>query len=316
MEILPISVLIPTMNRPKALQRTMQTYLSANAIPSQFVIVDQTQPQQLRMEMEQLVEQWRAFTEITYVYREQPSSSVARNIATEYAKEDLLLFSDDDIDVYPDSLQKIYDIMRDSNIALLSGWDDLAGNSTSNIGYLFGTKSFINRKIGHVTASMLGRYPDQLDGLVPTQWAMGGFLTVRKSLVQKWNIRWDENMTGYAFSEDLDYSIRYVSEAKKAGMQCYISGDLPFSHLASMEYRITSKKIAYVYIINRTYLGYKHHDHFRYWLAMGWTNIWRILEHFVKQKNGLDMLRAVFLSIKFRDDIRAGKLAEVYSKIL
>lgn len=316
MEILPVSVLIPTMNRPKALERTMRSYLQANAIPSQFVIVDQTQPPELRAEMEQLMEDLRVFTEITYVYREQPSSAIARNVATEHAKEELILFSDDDIDVYPDSLQKICRIMEDKNIALLSGWDDLAGKSGSNIGYFFGTKSFVNRKIGHVTASMLGRYPDELNGLVDTQWAMGGFLTVRRSLVKKWDIRWDENMTGYALSEDLDYSYRYVAEAKKAGMKCYISGDLPFSHLASMEYRITSKKIAYVNIINRTYLGFKHHDKPFYWIAMGWTNIWRILEHFVKRRNGADMLRATFLAYKYRDKIRAGKLAEVYGEIL
>lgn len=316
MEVLPVSVLIPTMNRPKALKRTMLTYVNANAIPAQFVIVDQTQPPELRSEMEELVKEMGAYTEVTYVYREQPSSAIARNVATDHANQELILFSDDDIDVYPDSLQKICNIMADPAIALLSGWDDLAGKSNSNIGYFFGTKSFVNRKIGHVTASMLGRYPDELNGLVDTQWAMGGFLTVRKSLVEKWDIRWDENMTGYALSEDLDYSYRYVAKAKAEGMKCFISGDLPFSHLASMEYRITSKKIAYVNIINRVYLGFKHHDRPNYWIAMGWTNIWRILEHFVKRRNGWDMLFAVFLAYKYRKEIRAGKLAEVYGEIL
>ena len=316
MAILPISVLIPTMNRPKALRRTVMTYLNADDIPAQFVIVDQTQSPELREEMNALMEEMRAYTEVTYVYREQPSSAVARNVATDYANQDLILFSDDDIDVYPDSLGKIFNIMADENIALLSGWDDLAGKSNSNIGYFFGTKSYKNRKIGHVTASMLGRYPDELNGLVDTQWAMGGFLTVRKSLVKKWNILWDENMTGYALSEDLDYSYQYVAAAKAEGMKCYISGDLPFSHLASMEYRITSKKIAYVNIINRAYLGFKHQDKPKYWLAMAWTNIWRILEHFVKRRNGWDMLYATFLVYKYRDKIRAGKLAEVYGEIL
>ena len=55
MNILPVSVLIPTMNRPKALKRTLLTYVNANAIPAQFVIVDQTQPAELRAEMEELM---------------------------------------------------------------------------------------------------------------------------------------------------------------------------------------------------------------------------------------------------------------------
>ena len=41
-QIRPISVLIPTMNRPEALKRTIQSFLNGTAIPSQIIVVDQS----------------------------------------------------------------------------------------------------------------------------------------------------------------------------------------------------------------------------------------------------------------------------------
>ena len=40
--ILPISVLIPTMNRPESLERTLKKYMSAKFVPAQIVVVDQS----------------------------------------------------------------------------------------------------------------------------------------------------------------------------------------------------------------------------------------------------------------------------------
>ena len=41
--ILPISVLIPTMNRPDSLERTLKKYICAKYIPAQIVVVDQSE---------------------------------------------------------------------------------------------------------------------------------------------------------------------------------------------------------------------------------------------------------------------------------
>ena len=39
--ILPITVAIPTMNRPQALRRTLQGYLGADHLPAQIIVVGQ-----------------------------------------------------------------------------------------------------------------------------------------------------------------------------------------------------------------------------------------------------------------------------------
>ena len=122
----------------------------------------------------------------------------------------LLVCSDDDVEVYADTLKNVYDLFQNPQIPMIAGLDDCAAKSTSKIGYLLGTKSFFKRKIGHVTASMLGRFPaQQVKGEVDTQWAMGFFFAVRTPLLKKWNIKWDENLTGYAYAEDLDFSYSY-----------------------------------------------------------------------------------------------------------
>ena len=40
--VLPISIVIPTMNRPNALRRTIENLMNKNHIPNQIVIIDQS----------------------------------------------------------------------------------------------------------------------------------------------------------------------------------------------------------------------------------------------------------------------------------
>ena len=78
------------------------------------------------------------------------------------------------------------------------------------LGYLAGLKSIKNRKIGHVTLSLLGRYPNVVVGDISTQWAMGYCFAVRRSLLNCWGIKWDENLNGYAYAKDLDLAIDII----------------------------------------------------------------------------------------------------------
>ena len=48
MKRVKISVVIPTMNRWNTLKETLESYVSADVLPAQIVIVDQTKEEQLR----------------------------------------------------------------------------------------------------------------------------------------------------------------------------------------------------------------------------------------------------------------------------
>ena len=307
MNVLPISVLIPTMNRPETLKRTLDTYTQADRVPSQIVVVDQSQDTETAKEIEKIVKSFEGI-ETVYVYQETPSLTAARNNALKYAKEEIIVCSDDDVDVYNDTLYNVYRVMSDESVSMIAGIDDNSSASSTNIGYLLGTKSYKNRKIGHVTLSMLGRYPDNIKGEIETQWAMGYFFVVRKSLLDKWNIRWDENLTSYAYAEDLDFSFLYYKKAKSENLKCVINEQVRVKHCVSKEYRTPITKSTYMYVVNRYYLSYKHNMGFRSRLAMKWCNFWRLVERTVKKECPADMWKAMVFVSRNKKDIRQGKI--------
>ena len=290
----PVTVVIPTMNRPGTLERTLKTYATGDSVPDQIVIVDQTQDEVLRQRVQELANQF--CTE--YHFQLNPSSTKARNVGFSYARNEIVVYSDDDIDVYPETLDKLYEIMENPQIALIAGLDDNTGVSRTDIGYILGTKSYKKRNIGHVTKSVLGRYPDQVRGTVDTEWAMGYFFAVRNSLIQKWNIQWDERLISYAYAEDLDYSYRYCQRARREGLICILTDQVHVKHMASREYRIQTKKSTYMYALHRRYISDKNHIGNR--AAIGWCDFWRVIERTIKKEHPSDLIKAILIANKMR----------------
>ena len=304
--IVPVSVLIPTMNRPNALKRTLEGYVNAEYIPSQIVIVDQSVKQDDSIAIKDVLSKINNIM-VTYLHQEIPSLTKARNNAFKLATQDIIICSDDDIDVYPDTVKKVYEIMtEDLSVAMIAGLDDNMPTSPSKIGYILGTKSYKNRKIGHVTLSMLGRFPENITKRTDTMWAMGFFFAIRKSLASKWNLHWDENLTEYAYAEDLDYSYRYYKYAKKENYKCIMSSDIHVNHLATKEYRIPSRKSTFMYVLNRFYLIKKHHMGWKADMAFNWCNFWIYIQRKIADNNASDMKDAMNYLKKHKKEIMKG----------
>lgn len=308
-DILPISVLIPTMNRPKTLEKTLTSYYEGKSVPSQIVIVDQSTDILNRDKIKKMLDAIEYPVSKEYVYQEIASSTKARNNAMRYAEEEIIIFSDDDIDINVDTLSNVFNLMQDETIALIAGIDENAGKSKTNVGYILGTKSFKNRHIGHVTLSILGRYPDKVCGEVETQWAMGYFFVVRKSLIDKWQMQWDEKLLEYAFSEDLDFSFRYYRRAKKENKKCILHDKVRVKHLVSKEYRVPSKKNTYMYVLHRAYLAHK----LRLTcgcgqrMACAWCDLWRLTQRILLRENACDMWNAMQYLRKNREKVYKGE---------
>ncbi len=310
--ILSVSLLIPTMNRPETLARTLKSYFSADSIPSQVVVVDQSGDNQMRKRNQTILEEYCSAAETKYVFQEVPSLTMARNNAARHASEDIVVFSDDDVDVYKDTLENVYEIMSDKSVSMIAGIDDNTPPAKTDLGYLCGTKSFAKRKIGHVTKSMLGRYPDCIDGQIETQWAMGYFFVMRKSLLEKWNVQCDEKMTGYAYAEDLDYSYSYYKHSVSEKMRCVLDSRVHVKHMVSQEYRIPSSSATYKYVINRVYLSYKHKMGAGSRLAIFWSDIWMLAFKILKKEAPKDMVNAIIRGFKVRSDLKKGIILEEF----
>lgn len=287
-----LTVIIPTMNRPDTLERTLAGYIKGSAVPDQIVIVDQTQTETTRQKVEKLTKQYGG----EYIYQEEPSLTAARNKGLSAARNDIVVCSDDDVDVYEDTLINTYTTMQREEIALIAGLDDNANASQTNIGYLLGTKSYRKRKIGHVTKSVLGRYPDTVTGETETEWAMGYFFVIRKTLCDQWDIRWDERLVSYAYAEDLDFSWRYCNKAHSSGLKCVLSEQIRVRHMVSKEYRTPSAKSTYMYVVHRRYIAQKNKCGLG--IAMSWCDLWRLIERIIKREEPLVFFQAICASKK------------------
>lgn len=306
--ILPISVIIPTMNRPESLDRTLNYMASATDIPQQIIVVDQSQNKEVRKRNEELLNGYENIESKVFVFQQTPSLTKARNNGYAKATNEIIICSDDDVDVPVDIFTNVAQLMQDEKVAMIAGIDELTQQSKTNVGYFLGTKSFFNRRIGHVTSSMLGRYPDNISVQVETQWAQGYFFVIRKSCLDRWKISWDENLTSYAYAEDLDFSYAYYKAARKSGCRCIIDPSVHVKHLATLEYRVPSAKSTYMYIVNRKYLAHKHHMGLMGVLCRNWCELWRFVEQFVGHKDYKTFLSAYVCKFKFAKEINAGKL--------
>ncbi len=307
MSKLRISLLIPTMNRPLALKRTLQNYFQGDNYPSQVVVVDQSEEDVIAKEIKDILSVYSDIVDTLYIRQEVPSLTKARNVALKYAKEEIVVCSDDDVDVYEYTLQNVLKVFEKSEIAMIAGLDDNAETNKSKIGYFLGFKSLKNRKIGHVTKSMLGRYPRFVFGQVETQWAMGYFFAFRKSLAEKYHLAWDEKLLSYAYAEDLDFSYTYYKAAQKEGLKCVLDEKVRVKHCCSKEYRIASRKSTFMYVCHRKYLSVKHNMGIGSNLALWWSNYCMLWIRRLRKEKPADFKDAIKFARKNKQDILQGK---------
>lgn len=305
--ILPISVLIPTMNRPESLERTLKKYISAKFIPAQIVVVDQSVEKNVANKNKKILESIANEIDFQYVYQKEPSLTKARNNALKEANNEIIICSDDDIDVYDDTLVNVYYAMNNQKIAMIAGLDDNMKLSSSKIGCLLGFKSLKNIHIGHVTSSMLGKFPDKIENETDTMWAMGFFFVIRKSLVNKWHLEWDEKLIGYAYAEDLDFSYAYYKKAKQENLRCIMTNKVRVLHLASQEFRTPTRKHMFMYVLNRYYLSNKHCMGLKSLISMEINNYMMIIFQKLKDENPKDLKDAIHYLKDHKEEIKQGK---------
>ena len=297
-----ISVVIPTLDRPLALKRTLQSLLPSLSKGDEVIIVDQSKNPKNKSENE-VCGAPREY--IKYIYQAEPSSTKARNKGMLMAKNDIIVFADDDIDVYPETIRNLKELFCERHISLIAGIDDNSISSVSLLPYIAGHKSIHKWNAGHVTKSMLGRYPNCVLNRCSTEWAMGYFFAVRKQCISR---PWDENLCSYAFCEDLDFSFDICKRAKAVSNMCVLDSSVRVRHLASREYRIADRRKEFMYVANRLYLSHKNGFGLIGELSIMYSNFFYLLEKIIKKREYKDTIDAIMFAIKNRKDIIKGKL--------
>lgn len=314
--MLPITVIIPTMNRPKSLNRTLKYLVEGTLVPQQVIVVDQSLNKEIRAENELILNNYPQLISKVYKYQQEPSLTKARNYGFSFAENEIVVFLDDDVDVHNDTFEIINNFFeKDSTIALIGGVNEGEENfHPSLISFILGMASYKKRAIGHVSRACYGRFPSLMGEKTPTEWAMGFFFAVRKSLVRKWKIRFDEKLLSYGYAEDLDFSYGYYLKATEERLKCIMSRLVMVKHNVSKEYRIPKRYHTFMSVLHRYYISNKYKMPMYEFYNL-WCNLGILLFKILKNEKPKDMFDAQIFYYRHRKSILQGQfLNELWIK--
>ena len=227
-----ISVIIPTYNRPNDLKEVLNCLQSQTIKPYEVIIVDDSDND----ETQKLIEKFRETFEkdnikLKYIKNTKKKSlTVARNVGIENTSKEteFVLFLDDDVILPRDYLEKIIEILcEDSEIVMVSAIDKIGYdlikrdiNNPSkkwikifeNVFNAFKTTSFIL-----MTYITLARSEEIGVTEIPVKYVSGCNFLIKKDVLEKYDLKFDENLSKYSYREDILFSsnvTRKVSNKK------------------------------------------------------------------------------------------------------
>lgn len=315
--ILDISVIIPTRNRKEVLKQAIVSICSGDAVPHQIIVIDQSDEP---LKFQDIFGTIETGIDCVLVYQKKPSLTAARNSGIKKAVHEIILFMDDDILLNSCSLLNLYQDFRDKNVALVAAPHAKEFSYIKRYPDIFGTV-FLRKKpfakYGYVCkGAVLGRYPEKIIDVVQTEWAMGYFFAVRKSMIQKYNVEFDEKLISYAYAEDLDFTFSYITKANSQGYKAILDPNIYVNHLGAEEGRIPSNKATCMYVVHRYYISYKYFKgmHMRFMLL--WSDIGEFLRRMIVRQNFMDILRTHWKCIMKAPKLKQGIIDDELMKLI
>ena len=151
--------------------------------------------------------------------------------------------------------------MNKPDISLLGGIDVLHFQKPKRRHFLkdilsavSGLKPLKYHKQGVVSKGLFGYYPPYFKGMVQTEWTMGYYFAIKKSLFIKSQIMFDERLKKYGYAEDLDYSFRMFMWSKKHHYNCVLDDSVQVLHKITSEYRNEELLVYKKILVNRYYI--------------------------------------------------------------
>ena len=299
-----VSLIIPIYNRVDTLERTLHYVCKSNDMPDEILIIDQTSEESTANRIKHLVNGING----KYIHLNEPSLVHARNVGIQNASGEILVFMDDDVDVRTDTFTNVRSLFNDPNVAMIAGPNDKESTVHRNslIGVLLGKSSWRKRKEGHVSKAIYGRLPEVCGDYTPTEWAMGYFFCVRRALVHKWGLQFDEHFKYYSYAEDLDFTYGYFKHCQEENLKCYYSKLVTVTHNASLEYRIPKRSNTFMVVLHRYYIANKHFEMNNSFFWCRWSNLGDFLYRLIRKEHPGDIIEAEKFFQNYKNDILCG----------
>ena len=262
------SFIIATRNRPELLLDTVRSLLGQTVLPAELCIVDSSDSAPARGEIEDLCR--AAGVTIDYAHPAPRGLTLQRNVGIDRTKGDPVFFLDDDVRMQPDVHEQI--------LAEYGRWGPELGGvrgtqlhppTTSAPLRLwrkaFGMGGWWAEASGKVRPGFFAETVTESADVRKVEAFGGWFMSFRREVFE--HERFDENLSGYAFKEDADFSYRVV----KRGYVLVQTPKARIEHLKTDSQRLSPFDLQRMNLANQLYLHRKNMPQtLKYKTALWW----------------------------------------------
>ncbi len=251
---LPISGIIPTRNRPDALQRTLESLAAQDAHPLEIVFVDGSDDDASQLVVQRMGDQLN--TRLVYHRAERLGAAIQRNQAFRHATQNFIWFLDDDILFEPYCMTRLWDALQAD--PALGGVNALITNcyyeppgraSRFMFAWMNGGKAetYAGRCLGPAVNLAPSDAPN-LPEVVPQDWLNSGCTIYRRDGLP--DPPFETFFTGYSLMEDLTVSLRVAKKYRLANVRTVriFHDSQPGSHKSN------ARELAKMELLNRHFV--------------------------------------------------------------
>jgi len=210
-----ISIIIPTKNRLQDIIKCIESILIQTLLPDEIVIVDSSDTEELKSNLDDLLHDKTAFK-----YIHAPLSlTQARNVGIKESTGDIIIFLDDDVILDKEYIKEIMHVFNndlEKKVGGVTGNIINAGERQNSFKYI------ISSNIMNILATMFFLFKFRNGKFQPSGWPTfvrkgvdkitsveclsGSNMAFRREIFNEFEF--DENLKGYSFMEDDDISYR------------------------------------------------------------------------------------------------------------
>jgi glycosyltransferase involved in cell wall biosynthesis len=220
-DLLPLSVVIPTLNRPAVLRRTLESLAGQSAQPGEIVIIDASEGESTRRVC---VKQPILGLGAEVIWRPARMSGAAsqRNLGVQECRHKVIGFFDDDILFEPDCIARLWRAMQSDdrvagvNAMIINQRYQRPGRVSRLMFRLMAGRredSYAGRVLGPAV-NLLPEDCDYLPDVVPIEWLNTTCTLYRREALPQ--PPFPDDFTGYSLMEDLALSLTVGKQWKLA----------------------------------------------------------------------------------------------------
>jgi GT2 family glycosyltransferase len=260
---------IATHERPEYLLNAVRSLVEQTVLPHELCIVDSSGEAPARAEIEKLCAD--AGLALDYVHPAPRGLPSQRNVGIDRTTGDPVFLIDDDVLIAPDGHEKI--------LAEYERWGPELGGVCGvplrpAIPHklviwwrrLFGMGGWWPEASGKMRAGFYAETVVSSSRVRTLEFFTGLFMSYRRAVFE--HERFDENLRGYAYKEDVDFSYR----VGKRGYLLVLTPEARIDHLKAPAQRLAPYDLQRMYLGNQFYLHKKNMPQtFRYKAALWWA---------------------------------------------